>query len=99
VAIDAADGGGPSSGMSWTIGELEALGYEVTLFCGNHKCARNRRGSGVPSSVPLDLAAYPPWIRLEQIRPRLRCRVCGTFMGRTILSPASARGIGRPGLH
>lgn len=82
-----------------TIRDLAEGGFGVTLFCGNHKCARNRRGSGMPRSVPLDLGAYPAWARLDQVKLRLRCRVCGQRMGRTIVSPDNARGIGRPGLH
>ena len=78
--------------MSWTIAELTAGGYTVTAYCGNYRCARNKRGSGLKNGRDLDLARFPPHTLISEIREWLTCEACGTRMGRTIVSPKQPAG-------
>ena len=64
----------------YTVADLLARGYELTAYCRNHKCERNKKpATGVPKApkwVTLDLSTYPPMTPVDDIEARLRCSVC-----------------------
>ena len=81
-----------------TIGDHIKYGYEVTVFCGNFRCLRNkpRHKGGISNGQTIDLASFDPSLGLGDIKGRFKCSACGERQAVYVISALSNKPRGAP---
>lgn len=82
--------------MVETVGDLLTRGYDLSVYCGNFRCERNKRHSAVRHGSEVDLEAFDPDIVVDEMIKRLRCTVCGERQASIRVNPG-ANSINIPG--